>query len=101
MAWGVCGWLELMMARWQRTPTFPMVVGKGSLKTSKWRETRFARFQAALVCIPAYRSIKFSPSSRCSRAKIKPENKVKPPIAKKVQRNAVCTLPETAGSDEK
>ena len=101
MVWGVCGWLELMMARWQRTPTFPMVVGKGSLKTSKWRETRFARFQAALVCIPAYRSIKFSPSSRCSRAKIKPENKVKPPIAKKVQRNAVCTLPETAGSDEK
>ncbi len=101
MAWSVCGWLELMMTHWQRTPTFPMVVGKGSLKTSKWRETRFARFQAALVCIPAYRSIKFSPSSRCSRAKIKPENKVKPPIAKKVQRNAVCTLPETAGSDEK
>ena len=101
MAWSVCGWLELMMARWQRTPTFPMVVGKGSLKTSKWRETRFARFQAALVRILAYRSIKFSPSSRCSRAKIKPENKVKPPIAKKVQRNAVCTLPETAGSDEK
>ena len=101
MAWRVCGWLELMMTHWQRTPTFPMVVGKGSLKTSKWRETRFARFQAALVCIPAYRSIKFSPSSRCSRAKIKPENKVKPPIAKKVQRNAVCTLPETAGSDEK
>ena len=101
MAWSVCGWLELMMTHWQRTPTFPMVVGKGSLKTSKWRETRFARFQAALGCIPAYRSIKFSPSSRCSRAKIKPENKVKPPIAKKVQRNAVCTLPETAGSDEK
>ena len=101
MAWSVCGWLELMMTHWQRTPTFPMVVGKGSLKTSKWRETRFPRFQAALVCIPAYRSIKFSPSSRCSRAKIKPENKVKPPIAKKVQRNAVCTLPETAGSDEK
>ena len=27
--------------------------GEGSLKTSKWREIRFACFQAALVCIPA------------------------------------------------
>ena len=67
----------------------------GSLKTQKYR------FQAAFVFPFSYRSIKFSPSSRCNRAKIKPENRVKPPIAKNVQRNAVCTLPAKAGSVEK